>query len=418
MKVYLISDHRQIQELCQQIVNDMLGPEWALHAGSDLADISDADLCVWDIDSVSLDTLPVIETHKAWRHFFLVDRAAVEAFRSRLSFRETSILLKPVTRGALAAFLIDACSLCAQQRGAGTNSAAAALRADRDLLLQCFMQANLKLQEYDSDRTNFLARAIHDFRAPLTAITGYCGLMLADDAGHLSDQQREVLQRMHHCAHKLSRMASTMFQLSVWPRVDPDLDVRRDEIQGCIARAVHEVYPIAHEKRISISVDAAAPCEPLLFDGQKIEQVLVNLLENACKFVPRGGGINIEGYEWFWERRATVRLASSTASERRERADASPNSYRIDIRDNGPGISLADAPRIFEEYTSYAGGSDRSGGGLGLAICRMIISQHKGHIWAEPASSGALFSFVLPFDAGEAARIGAQTEKAFHAGAS
>ena len=52
--------------------------------------------------------------------------------------------------------------------------------------------------------------------------------------------------------------------------------------------------------------------------------------------------------------------------------------------------------RIFEEYTRYAGGSDRSGGGLGLAICRMILTRHKGRIWAESTATGAMFSFVLP----------------------
>jgi signal transduction histidine kinase len=55
------------------------------------------------------------------------------------------------------------------------SSSASLLRADRDDILQCLIGANLKLQEYDQDRTNFLARGVHDFRAPLTAINGYCG---------------------------------------------------------------------------------------------------------------------------------------------------------------------------------------------------------------------------------------------------
>jgi signal transduction histidine kinase len=69
----------------------------------------------------------------------------------------------------------------------------------------------------------------------------------------------------------------------------------------------------------------------------------------------------------------------------------------VDIRDSGPGIPAEHLDRIFEEYTSYSGGQDRSGGGLGLAICRLILSRHGGRIWAESSSEGAVFSFVLPF---------------------
>jgi len=73
-----------------------------------------------------------------------------------------------------------------------------------------------------------------------------------------------------------------------------------------------------------------------------------------------------------------------------------PNSYRVDIHDSGAGIPPEHLERIFEEYTSYGGGRDRSGGGLGLAITKMIISQHEGRVWAENTESGPRFSWVLP----------------------
>jgi signal transduction histidine kinase len=73
-----------------------------------------------------------------------------------------------------------------------------------------------------------------------------------------------------------------------------------------------------------------------------------------------------------------------------------PNAYRVDIRDSGNSIPAEHIDHIFEEYTSYAGGRDRSGGGLGLAISRMIVDQHDGRIWAENTESGPMFSIVLP----------------------
>jgi signal transduction histidine kinase len=68
----------------------------------------------------------------------------------------------------------------------------------------------------------------------------------------------------------------------------------------------------------------------------------------------------------------------------------------VDIRDSGPGIPSIHVGKIFEEHSSYAGGPDRSGGGLGLAICRMILQQHGGRVWAESHPAGAVFSLVLP----------------------
>ena len=70
--------------------------------------------------------------------------------------------------------------------------------------------------------------------------------------------------------------------------------------------------------------------------------------------------------------------------------------YRIDIQDTGMGILSQHLTSIFEEYTSYAGARDRSGGGLGLAICKMLIEGHKGTIWAESSPAGTKISFNLP----------------------
>src|ERR1035437_7374218 len=84
--------------------------------------------------------------------------------------------------------------------------------------------------------------------------------------------------------------------------------------------------------------------------------------------------------------------------ERRVRKSEIPNSFRLDIKDSGPAIPTALLPLIFEEYTSYSGPEDRSGAGLGLAICRTIARATPGNIWAAGSDiGGAMFSVVLPF---------------------
>ena len=95
---------------------------------------------------------------------------------------------------------------------------------------------------------------------------------------------------------------------------------------------------------------------------------------------------------------AAARRAESAGVviERRTQDSEAPNSYRMDIRGSGPLIPSENIERIFEEYTSYGGSQDRSGGGLGLAICRMIVNAHNGRVWAENTELGPRFSFVLP----------------------
>jgi signal transduction histidine kinase len=127
-----------------------------------------------------------------------------------------------------------------------------------------------------------------------------------------------------------------------------------------------------------------------------MKQALVNLLENACKFSSREGTIEIKGYPFFWERRTRQVLSFDRTADRRIRRSADFNSFRVDIRDSGPGIPPEQVERIFEQFTAYGGAQDRSGGGLGLAICRMIINRHQGRLWAESSQLRAMFSFVLP----------------------
>jgi signal transduction histidine kinase len=199
---------------------------------------------------------------------------------------------------------------------------------------------------------------------------------------------------MQHSAKRLSRMATAMFELSVGRHVKWRPDLQPGDLRGCLEQALHEIAIFADQKCIFISSDMA-PSNDVCFEAGQIEQVLVNILDNACKFTPKGGAIEIRGYPYFWERRKQG-TAVETRQERRRRNTHEPNSYRIDISDGGPLIPEEHLGHIFEEFTSYPGSRGRSGGGLGLAICKLIIAQHEGRIWAENSDSGPLFSFVLP----------------------
>jgi len=388
MDVILISGDSDLYKLCREILNEFRGVDWHLLKVTPDSCPPDGDFYIWD-NPAKID-IPAGFEQRFSKHLFLVPRNDVANFQEHSGVSEAAILLKPVTRACLTAFLGFAASSF-QHRIA----AASVLRADRDEMLQCLIQANLQLQQYDQDRTNFLARAVHDFRAPLTATSGYCGLLLSEALGPLSDDQKEVLRRMQHSTKRLSRMASAMFELSVGRHVKKQPDLRKAEIRDCVEQALHEITPFADSKRIALSVDLEYTLGALFLEPGQIEQVLGNLLDNACKFTPKNGSIEVRGYPYFWERR-TMRRHPVPIADRRHSDSPVPNSYRIDIQGSGPLIPREHLDNIFEEYTSYAGPQDRSGGGLGLAICRMILSAHDGRVWAENTKDGPRFSFVLP----------------------
>lgn len=373
-------------------MDDLRQTGTALAVSQGLVRDGEADLYIWDYQpGTQVDCEIAVAEH--WRYILLVSRKHLPAVRRSFPVEDANLVLKPVSKAALTIFLSEAIE---RWKGSERRRDPVGLRADRDELLQCLIQANLKLQEYDHDRTNFLARAIHDFRAPLTAVTGYCGLLTAGQLGPVNEEQREVLGRMQRSAKKLSRMAEAMFQLSIAPRTEVTLDLKEGDFSLCLREALDEITPAADEKQISIHVDVATPDVPVCFEHAKLEQVLVNLVDNACRFTPRGGNIEIKAYPYFWERRCVPRGASPPL-DRRSRKGRLPNAFRVDIQNSGPSIPSSRLQSIFEEYTSYAGGVDRSGGGLGLAICRMILEQHNGSIWAENVPGGALFSFVLMY---------------------
>jgi signal transduction histidine kinase len=389
MNVTVVSRDRELYRLCCDILGEDTQQNWTISVAEPEQASGDSDLYLWDFQPT---TIPAGLPKGSATHLFLVNRKDLPGFRTESEVVNPNILLKPVTRATLAAFL--GLAVASHER---RLSATTYLRAERDEILQCLMQTNLKLQEYDQDRTAFLARALHDFRAPLTAISGYCGLLLSESLGPLKHDQREVLQRMLKSSHRLSHMAAAMFQLSVGRQVKRRPDLQPGDLQCCLDQALHEITPFADDKGIGIAADFN-PCPAILhFEANQIEQVLINVLHNACKFTPKCGTIQITGAPFFWERRMAD---SPVPAERRTKAIPAFNSYRVDICNSGPSIPGEHLVRIFEEYTSYAGGRDRSGGGLGLAICRMIISEHDGQIWAENTADGPMISFVIPLRTG------------------
>jgi signal transduction histidine kinase len=346
---------------------------------------SESELLLWDWDSDPDVGL------KGWNPeapvVFLVQRPHLARLQEELQGSPASILLKPVDPIVLQT-VIDSIA----RVGHGRSAVFGDDQRDSDLL-QYLLDANLKLQEFEHDRTNFLARAVHDFRAPLTALHGYCGLLVEQKLGTLNPAQIELLERMQQSVKRVSRMTSAMFELSVGKQLERKPHLEAVDVEQCVQQALHDVLPIVDEKQIALSIQVDRPDVSPRWETGQIVQVLINLVENACRFTPRYGSIEIRGYPLTFDASDDRTDLSSSAFRLTSSAVAS---YQIDVRDSGSGIEAKFLPFIFEEYTSYSGGRDRSCGGLGLAICRMIVAAHGGKIWAESSAQGTVFSFVLP----------------------
>lgn len=394
MKICLITNDKRLARLCREVLEGMAGVQYDCALGESVA--GPADLYLRDFDWPEA-VPPGLDPGDEVGNLFLVRPADLAAFHRRVPASTAAVLLKPVKRAALASFVERAVERSTRSHRPAPAEARDACRAERDELLECVLLASLKLQQHSVERNNFLARALHDFRAPLTAASGYCALLIDQAIGPLNRDQVEILERMQHSIQRLSKMAKTVFQLSIGQMDEAETCLEPGDIGACIEQAVYEIMPPAEARGIDLSIRIERAEADLFFDASQVEQVLVNLLENACKFTPSHGSIEVAGYPVSWKLRNFRFLAKDGAWYRPLAHGERPNAYRIDVSDSGPGVPQEDIGHIFEQSVSYSGSQDRSGTGLGLATCRMIIAAHHGEILVDPRREGATFSFVLPF---------------------
>ena len=386
MKVSLVSHDVELGELCRDVLRQLSIADLTIETPG--SEHQTADLTIWDLsDSRVIKDWELDGLAGESADLFVVSRKSLPTIQKSIPARAFGLLLKPVKRPVLHSFLSSALN---QRSGPPDRSdRTTAARDNRDHLLQALLEANLRLQECDQDRTNFLARALHDFRTPLTALQGYCDMLVREGGDPLQPDQIDLLQRMQHSIGRLSRMSRAMFELSIHHNTEGKPNLVKTNIDHCIQNAVHQITPIAQDKGISVTIDLD-PADTFLYaDPAVIEQVLVNLLENACKFTRRGGSVEIRG------RLSHSSEPTEVLNNGQDKSRTVPV-YLVELQDNGMGILPERLESVFEEFTSYAGAGDRSGGGLGLAICKMLITAHKGRIWAESDQKGTTISFTLP----------------------
>ena len=247
-----------------------------------------------------------------------------------------------------------------------------------------------KLDVIERGRREFVANVSHELRSPITSIRGYAEGM-ADGTIPPAEHPRAIAIVAEE-TRRLSKLIGDLLALSRLERDDVTLSVAPFDIHELLRRAlirrVNDLEARAVDVRIGFGAD------PLLVmgDRDRLEQVVVNLLDNAIKFTPQGG----------W-------LSMDTAVER--------GAVTTTIANSGPGIDPADRPRVFERFfTGDRAHTAGTGTGLGLSICQRIMEMHRQTIRLLSREDATAFAFTLPVAEKQKPQEGAKWREESHGG--
>jgi signal transduction histidine kinase len=233
-----------------------------------------------------------------------------------------------------------------------------------------------QLRATERMRTDFVSNVSHELRTPLTAIKGLVET-LRDGAVDDRKVRDRFLATMEDETDRLIRLVNDLLVLS---KADSQaLKLKREplDVRVLIERSLDKLAPQLEGKGVLVEVSAPDGPQLVLADADRIEQVLVNLLDNAIKYSPEGG-------------RITVAIGEGRPT---------PEVVGIAVRDEGLGIPAGDLPRVFERFyrVDRARSRDRGGSGLGLSIAKAIVQAHGGEITLRSEEGqGTTVRFTLP----------------------
>jgi len=221
--------------------------------------------------------------------------------------------------------------------------------------------------EAESMRNTLLSSISHDLRTPLTAITGAVSTLLQNDVAIDQQNRLELLQTIQEEAERLNRIIKNILDMMRLESGTLKVNKEWQSLEEIVGVVLNRLGERLGDHPLTVKLPGNLPLVP--FDALLLEQVFMNLFENAIKYGPKGTPLELSARESLYT--VTVELA-----------------------DRGPGIPPGDEERIFEKFVR--GRAAGGGVGLGLAICRTIINAHGGKIWAENREGGgAVFRFTL-----------------------
>ena len=230
-----------------------------------------------------------------------------------------------------------------------------------------------RLKQLEKIRQDFVANVSHELRTPLTTIKGYAETLL--DGALKEDQAFQFVQVIKRHTDRLTKIVEDLLMLSRIETREFQLKSEVVCVRDFIDDMIDFVKEPAERKKISLSRDEIPSSLVVRADRSYLEQILINLLDNAVKYTPEGGRVIVSAVE------------------------KGSKEIQFSIADNGIGISKEDLSRIFERfYRVDKGRSKELGGtGLGLSIVKHLVQAHGGRVWVESQmGKGSTFYFTLP----------------------
>jgi len=230
-----------------------------------------------------------------------------------------------------------------------------------------------RLKQLEKIRQDFVANVSHELRTPLTTIKGYAETLL--DGALKEDQAFQFVQVIQRHTDRLTKIVEDLLMLSKIETKEFQLKMETIFLPNLIDDVIDFVRKPAEKKKISFSRHDIISSLAVRADRSYLEQILINLLDNAIKYTPEGGRV----------------IVSAVEKDSKE--------IQFSIEDNGIGIPKEDLSRIFERfYRVDKGRSKELGGtGLGLSIVKHLVQVHGGRVWVESQlGKGSTFYFTLP----------------------
>ncbi len=221
-----------------------------------------------------------------------------------------------------------------------------------------------------SAKRRLVADASHELRTPLAVMRAEIQVSLRTD--ELSDEARQVLESTREEVERMSRTVDNLLTLAEADEGKLGLLTKPVWLLATVEDAARQLEPLATAKNLTVHTDG----EPMVVraDLQRINQAVINLLENAVKFSPLGGTVRA----WTWR----------TGDE-----------VGVSVTDEGPGIPVEERDRLFDRFYRVDAARGRAivGSGLGLAICMEVAVAHGGRVWVDSTPQhGSTFSLALP----------------------
>ncbi len=232
-----------------------------------------------------------------------------------------------------------------------------------------------RLRELDQMKIDYIGHLSHELRTPLTAIKEASRMLQEGVFVAVPERERELKTLVLDECERLIRSVNRLLDFSMMESGMMPLTLQDAGLLPIVEKNLQRFSPIAQRKKIDLQMQIPQDLPPMRMDVEKIDVVLENLLSNALKFTPEGGGILI------------------TAKHRLEAGN-----IEVAVSDTGRGIPESGLKEVFEKFRRVDDGKGAvRGTGLGLAIVKHIINAHGGRVWAESKiGKGSTFTFSLP----------------------